>query len=336
MKIGAVGAVTPMGNSEAEIWERLCEGREGNVEKAVSFTSVLPPKVRRRSNRFADLAAAAAVTCYEALTEKPENKNRIGCIFNTAYGPLKTNLEFAKQLVEDEPDACSPTLFSNTVHNACLGTISIQLGITGPSTMLLGSNQLWLSGQMLEEKKADVMLAGAVEEYREELKESLDSLEENEERYADGAVVFALLPEGEEESGVKIRETITVNLGITPFEKKRAGEETLIRLFRRVRERFKPDAVICHSPAGKFGEAEKEALAKIFPEACIADRFQEYFGNTLGADMGMKVLVGKMILERGTVPKNLCSALKEKREWKTVLVLSSDITGNYYITVLEK
>lgn len=335
--ICAAGAVTPMGNSEDRIWDNLCEEKQGNLNQKIEFQSVLPAKVRRRINRFADMAAAASESCFKEAQEKAEtDRGRIGCIFNTAYGPLETNLEFAKQLIQDDPDACSPILFSNTVHNACLGTIAIHLGITGPSTMLLGSNHLWMSEQMLVEGKADVMLAGAVEEYNEELQQSLSQFNKASETYGDAAVVFALKSGDGKGDGIKIRETVTWNLGITPFEDTAFDKTLLSKLLHSKIEKYGVDAVIINQLHEEIGKEEERILQENFPEICRIDKFYDYFGNSLGVDMSMKILLAKLILEKGTIPKCLCTGEKRPEKMERIAVLASDITGNYYITVLEK
>lgn len=383
--ICATGAVTPMGNSEDVIWENLCNGNPGRLNQKAEFTSVLPGKVRRRINRFADMAMTAAESCFNESQEKQAaDKGQIGCIFNTAYGPLETNLEFAKQIIEDDPDACSPILFSNTVHNACLGTIAIQLGITGPSTMLLGSNHLWMSEQMLAEGKAEIMLAGAIEEYNEELRCSLtafskesgayadaancadvvtyanktvymeteaavdtevadyvDTVDDTEAvahegaevcsgvaahagtaAYVDAAVVFALRSVAEETDGVTIKETVTLNLGVTPFENAEPDKAILSKLLTAKITNYEVDAVILNEPNGKIGKAEKHILQENFPKLCRIDRFYDYFGNSLGADMSMKVLLAKLILEKGTVPACLCGDKKTPEKLERIAVLA--------------
>ncbi len=335
--ICAAGAVTPMGNSEESIWDNLCQGKAGNLNRKTEFESVLPARVRRRNNRFADLAAVAAVNCFKKAQEKQEaDRGRIGCIFNTAYGPLETNLEFAKQIIQDEPDACSPILFSNTVHNACLGTIAIQLGITGPSTMLLGSNHLWMSEQMLVEGKADVMLAGAVEEYNEDLQNSLAALWKDEAAFGDGAVVFALRNGDGKAHGVKIMETLTLNPGYTPFEETEPDRQMLTGLLGAKCREYEVDAVILNQTNGVIGKEEECFLQENFPGICRIDRFYEYFGNGLGADMSMKLLLAKLILEKGSIPECLCTQGGRPGKMERIAVLAWDITGNYYLTVLEK
>lgn len=338
VKVCAVGAVTPMGNSEEEIWSNLCDRKKGVLNKKVDFVSNLPAKVKRRNNRFADMAATAAIDCFNKLKEKNgiEDTNKVGCIFNTDYGPLETNLEFAKQLAKDDPDACSPILFSNTVHNACLGTIAINLGITGPSTMLLGSNHIFLSAMMLMEGKADVVLAGAVEEFNEELSKSLNAFDMIPQEYSDAAVVLAVMPEDNGVADIKVKEAITINLGVTPFEKQKIDSEALGVLLRTKIRQYNIEAIIINNPESELGKLEKQICEQYMPSACIIDKFYKYFGNCLGADMSIKVLITKMILEKNIVPKGLYSTAIELKQISNMAVLSADITGNYYITVLGK
>ncbi len=335
--ICATGAVTPMGNSEEEIWDNLCKKQQGRLNQKIPYTSVLPGKVKRRINRFADMATTASEHCFQEVQKKQETeKGRIGCIFNTAYGPLETNIEFAKQIIQDDPDACSPILFSNTVHNACLGTIAIHLGITGPSTMLLGSNHLWMSKQMLAENKADVMLAGAVEEYNEDLANSLSMFQKRTDAYGDGAVVFALkLGEGKE-TDVKIKEMLTFNLGVTPFEQAAWDKSILTKILNAKIKEFNVDVVITNQPDTELGKAEGCVLQDNAPEVCRIDRFYEYFGNGLGTDMSMKLLLAKLLLQKGSIPECLSSGEVMPKKIESIAVLASDITGNYYLTIVEK
>jgi 3-oxoacyl-[acyl-carrier-protein] synthase II len=71
----------------------------------------------------------------------------------------------------DYGDACaSPTLFSNSVHNAAAGHISIMLGLDGPCLTvsqfeMSGPSGLLSAIQWLKEERVEQVLLGAVEEY---------------------------------------------------------------------------------------------------------------------------------------------------------------------------
>lgn len=338
VRICASGMITPMGNSEEEIWNNLIGNVAGITNQKVHFESALPGKVKRRNSRFSDMAATAAINCYRSVekNEEVENKERVGCIFSTDYGPLETNIEFAKQIIEDEPDNCSPSLFSNTVHNACLGTISIQLGIKGPSTMLLGSNQLLLASMLLKENKADYILAGAAEEYNEDLKDSLNVLKHTSEKYADAAVVMGLcLADDKSDNQVYISDIVTFNLGAFYPQKNDLDNSLLRSTLEENVKKHNLDAIIINNPDTELGLMEKDIL-KDFPNVIVIDGFYKYFGNCLGADMSLKTVIGKMILEKSEIPKSMCSVGNCKSLYHNIGVLSGDITGNYYITVLNR
>jgi len=327
-----------MGNEEDIIWDNLLSGRIGTLNRKVDYASPLSRKVIRRINRFSDISATAAIDCYNKLEAGTGeiDKNRVGCIFSTEFGPLETNLEFAQQIVGDDPDACSPILFSNTVHNACLGTISIDLGITGPSTMLLGSNHLMLSELLLKENKADVILSGCVDEYNQELSESLLYRGCVSQEFGEAAVVLGLEVDGKEGGKVRISNMTTLHLGSNPFENHEVEKKLLENAVRNHIKLYDVDAVIINDPLWKIGQAEKAMIRKECPASALIDCFYDYFGNCLGADLGLKILLAKMILEREMIPVPLCSAGAAHGSIGKIAVISANITGNYTIAILER
>ena len=44
-----------------------------------------------------------------------ENEYDIGTIYTTGFGPLNSNLKFARTMKQGDPDLCSPMIFSATV-----------------------------------------------------------------------------------------------------------------------------------------------------------------------------------------------------------------------------
>lgn len=335
IKICASGEVTPMGNSEDEIWTNLKNGTGGRLDRKLDYSSRLKRNVKRRSSRFSDLAAAAAVDCFDRLSESypVSDRNRVGCILSTDYGPLESNLEFAKQLEMGDPDLCSPILFSNTVHNACLGTIAIHLGITGPNTMLMGSNHMRLSEMMLREKKADYMLTGAVEEYNDELKKSLGHVNMIPQSYCDASVVFAI-SDSDEKKGARVAACETRNFGLNPFNADSAETKELECFLEEKLDQYDPDAVILNHPLSPAGKSEERVISRR-PEITRINRYYQYFGNALGADMTLKILVAKIILERQEIPACLTEDGNGPRGPERIAVCGTDITGNYYFTVLD-
>ena len=109
------GCISSLGDSMDSCWENI--GSEVELEKNYDFEVNMPPKLKRSSDRFSKM--------YMSVLEKLVNNNketlekypaeRIGTIFSSEYGPVTTNLLFAREVLEKEPEICSPAKFSNTV-----------------------------------------------------------------------------------------------------------------------------------------------------------------------------------------------------------------------------
>ncbi len=97
---------------------------------------------------------------------------RTGLIVASAYGASATTFSFLDSVIKDGDALASPTLFSNSVHNAAAAHISKHLKITGPSLSLTQGQlsvpmALLTAGQWLAEGRVDTVLCGAVDEYCE-------------------------------------------------------------------------------------------------------------------------------------------------------------------------
>ncbi len=334
-RIRAVGAITPMGDTEEEIWNNLEQKTPGVLNTKKDYTTRLSSRVRRRNSRFADLAATAAINCYDKYREEnPDVSNaEIGCILSTDYGPLETNMEFAKQIVDGDPDACSPTVFSNTVHNACLGTIAIDLKITGPNTMLMGSDPIDISDMIMAEDKAKAMICGGVEEYSDELKASINKFGNKENNFGDVSVVFAI-DNNKGNKGITILDSRVMSGVSAVFEPEKVDADECTEYVKDVLDEYNPDVVICSDTNEQLQELEKRIINDDYKNIKYIDNFKDYFGTCLGAELPAKMMVAKAILEHGYIPNGLRKDANESGKISKVAVLSTDITGNYYCKVL--
>lgn len=336
MKIISAGFITSMGNDPEIIWDRLYNNVVQQSKKN-DFESCLSKKDKRKINRFADLATTATVQCYDEAFNRINltDKNKSGCIFTTSYGPLETNMEFAKQVIADDPDACSPILFSNTVHNACLGTLSIRLGITGPSTMLMGSNQFMLTDMLLKEEKADFIMAGCLDEYNDELEESINYQSGREQNLKEACVVFGLVHDTKSTKGITIKKINTFNLGCNLYEDMQIENYDYLQS-KLIDLTVNADVVITNNPNTEVGKFEREVLNSNFPSICIIDKTHDFFGNCLGADLGLKVLLSKILIEKNTIPETLLNKSVIPKQVNSIAICSFDLTGNYTIMRLER
>ncbi len=123
----------------------------------------------RRADRFSKMATLAA---YDAVAESGspfENPERVGIIFATAFGPHTTTFGFLDDILNYGDAGVSPTIFSNSVHNAAVSYISNTLKIKGPTWTITRFRDpfrqaLLLAQVWLEEERCDQVLVGAGDE----------------------------------------------------------------------------------------------------------------------------------------------------------------------------
>jgi 3-oxoacyl-[acyl-carrier-protein] synthase II len=123
----------------------------------------------RRSDKLSKMAVLAAT---DAVTDSglgDEEKKRLGVIVATAFGAHVTTFEFLDGILDFGEAAVSPTIFSNSVHNAAASYISTALGIQGPTltvTRFFFSFQaaLQLAGAWLREGRVKHVLVGAADQ----------------------------------------------------------------------------------------------------------------------------------------------------------------------------
>jgi 3-oxoacyl-[acyl-carrier-protein] synthase II len=123
----------------------------------------------RRADRFSKMTTLAA---YDAVAESGaplENPERVGIIFATAFGPHTTTFSFLDDILNYGDAGVSPTIFSNSVHNAAVSYISNTLKIKGPTWTITRFRDpfrqaLLLAQVWLEEGRCDQVLVGAGDE----------------------------------------------------------------------------------------------------------------------------------------------------------------------------
>ena len=123
----------------------------------------------RRADRFSKMATLAAHDAVADSGGELGNPERIGIIFATAFGPHNTTFRFQDDIIEYGDGGVSPTLFSNSVHNAAVSYISRALGIKGPTWTVTGfrdpfGQAVALANSWLAEGRCDQVLLGAGDE----------------------------------------------------------------------------------------------------------------------------------------------------------------------------
>lgn len=188
--ITGLGAVTPLGNDVATMWERLLDGRSG-VDHTKAFDAShlevriaaevrdfdarerLGHRVARRNDRFALFALEAARQAmadaeldFAGLDET--ERRRVGVLIGTGIGGVLTLMEEHDVLKERGPQRVSPLMIPKLMPNAASAAVAIEQGLHGPSFSLnsacaTGSHAIGEAARLIHRGWADVVICGGSE-----------------------------------------------------------------------------------------------------------------------------------------------------------------------------
>jgi 3-oxoacyl-[acyl-carrier-protein] synthase II len=189
--VTGLGCVCPVGNTVAESWANLLEGRSGIATvtsfdagnlavrfagevKGFNVADYMPEKEARHMDRFIHLGLAAAD---QAIKDAglpagdqldPELATRIGVNIGSGIGGLPMIEETHSELVNRGPRRISPFFVPASIINMISGHVSIRHGFQGPNIAVVtacttGLHAIGLSGRLIESGDADVMVAGGAE-----------------------------------------------------------------------------------------------------------------------------------------------------------------------------
>ena len=182
-----MGAVTPLGNSVAETWEGLCNGKSG-IDRITKFdTAAFETKiagelkgfdplqyVNRKELRRVDnfiiyaLAAAEMALADAGLAAGDGEAERTGVIIGSAIGGLATIEREKEAVLQGGPRKMSPFTIPAALANLAAGHVSIRFGAKGPigcpvAACASGTCGIGDASRIIAEGYADVMIAGGVE-----------------------------------------------------------------------------------------------------------------------------------------------------------------------------
>ena len=185
--ITGLGCVSPVGNTLAESWNAVVEGRSGiaTITKfdATPFTThiagevknfriedYIPAKEARHMDAFIHYGMAAGMQAMQdcGLEVTPENATRIGVIVGSGIGGLPLIEATHAELVARGPRRVSPFFVPASIINMISGHLSIKYGLQGPNLAIVtacttGLHCIGVAGRMIEYGDADVMIAGGAE-----------------------------------------------------------------------------------------------------------------------------------------------------------------------------
>ncbi len=185
--ITGMGAVTPLGNSVAETWEGICQGRSGigpltrfdcsEFETRIAgelkgFDPLLyvNKKELRRFDDFIIYALAAAQMAVDdaKFPVGEAGAERTGVIIGTGVGGLTTIENEKLAITQGGPRKMSPFTIPAILANLAAGHVSIRFGAKGPincpvAACAAGTCGIGDAARMIEGGYADAMIAGGVE-----------------------------------------------------------------------------------------------------------------------------------------------------------------------------
>lgn len=185
--ITGLGAVTPLGNDVDTFWNSVKSGVCGidfiKSFDTENFKSKLAAEVKdfapekfldkkeiRRLDRFSQLAMVSAEEALKdsGLDLDTLDKYRFGVLVGSGIGGIGTIEKEHITLMEKGPGRIRPIFIPMIIGNMAAGNIAIKFGAKGVCTTVVtacatGTNAIGEAYKMIEDGRADVMIAGGTE-----------------------------------------------------------------------------------------------------------------------------------------------------------------------------
>lgn len=149
-------------------------GQEGNywgradAFKATDFIAPLKARKLDRASQFA-VAVAGQALAEAGIVKGAVPAARIGIALGCGFGGIANSAEFLSGYFKEGIAGLNPMLFPNTVANAPASNVSIEYGLKGPNITFVqrfcsAETAILAACRFIEEGRADLMLAGGVDE----------------------------------------------------------------------------------------------------------------------------------------------------------------------------
>lgn len=186
--ITGMGALTPIGNNLQEYWSALLAGKSGAAPitqfdaslfkthfacevKGFNVEDHIDKKEARKLDQFSQYALVSATEAMAdaALMESNPNLDRIGVIWGSGVGGLKTFQEESKNFFAgDGTPRFNPFFIPKMIADIAAGHISIKYGLRGPNYVTVSAcasstNAIIDSFNLIRLGKADAIVTGGSE-----------------------------------------------------------------------------------------------------------------------------------------------------------------------------
>jgi 3-oxoacyl-[acyl-carrier-protein] synthase II len=186
--VTGLGALTPIGNTVSEYWNSLLVGKSGAAPiqqfdaslfktqfacevKGFDVEQFLDKKESRKMDQFTQYAMVSAMEAVDGsgLMESNPNIDRIGVVWGSGVGGLKTFQEEAKTFFEgDGTPRFNPFFIPKMIADIAAGQISIKYGFRGPNYVTVSAcasatNAIIDAFNLIRLGKADAIITGGSE-----------------------------------------------------------------------------------------------------------------------------------------------------------------------------
>ncbi len=186
--VTGLGAITPIGNTVAEYWDGLLNGKSGAAPikqfdaslfkthfaceiKNFNIEDHLDRKEARKLDQFSQYAMVSAKEAMadSGLMESNPNVDRIGVIWGSGIGGLKTFQDEAQNFFAgDGTPRFNPFFIPKMIADIAAGHISIEYGLRGPNYVTVSAcasstNAIIDAFNLIRLGKADAIVTGGSE-----------------------------------------------------------------------------------------------------------------------------------------------------------------------------
>jgi len=186
--VTGLGALTPIGNTVSEYWENLIAGKSGAAEikqfdaskfktqfacevKNFNVEDFMDRKEARKLDQFSQYAmvSASEAMADSGLMESNPNQDRIGVIWGSGIGGLKTFQDEAQNFFSgDGTPKFNPFFIPKMISDIASGHISIKYGLRGPNYVTVSAcasatNAIIDAFNLIRLGKADAIVTGGSE-----------------------------------------------------------------------------------------------------------------------------------------------------------------------------
>lgn len=185
--VTGLGAVSPLGNTLAETWQGIKEGRSGignitgfdttDVKVTIAAevknfdpSDFMDKREARKMARFTQFAVAAANQALEdaGFTKETIEKDNTAVLLGNGIGGFEVYEASFKKYFEVNPSRIPPMTVPLLIPNEAAGNITMQWGINGPSWTIAtacasGTDAIGNALDMVRSGRVDVCVAGGTE-----------------------------------------------------------------------------------------------------------------------------------------------------------------------------